>query len=712
MKRHLRWIILILVLTAIAAFFLFDLGDHLSLTALKAQLERLRAYVGAEPVTAAAVYFALYIAITGLSLPGAALLTLLGGALFGLVTGTILVSFASTIGATLAFLVSRLVLSGLVRARFKRAFEAIDRGIEREGGLYLFSLRLSPLFPFFVINLVMGLTRIGVWRYALISQLGMLPGTLAYVNAGRELGRLETTADILSPGLILSFVIIGLLPLASRRVIDALRRRRVYRAYRRPRRCDYNLVVIGGGSAGLVTAFIAAAVKARVVLVEKHRMGGDCLYTGCVPSKTLLRSARAVHDLKRAADFGLTATPGEPDFAAVMARVQRVIAAIEPHDSPERYRGLGVECIQGDARIESPFEVRVGERTLTTRNIVIATGGTPRIPPIPGIEAIDCLTSETLWDLTELPRRLTILGGGPIGCELAQGFARLGAKVTLVEMLERVLAVEDPDASAAIQAALGRDGVRVLTATRAERVEGTGTGGTLHLSGPDGAVNVVFDRLLVAVGRRPNTEGLGIEALGLATGPGGALEVDAYLQTKYPNIYACGDVIAPYQFTHSAAHEAWYCAVNALFGAWRRFRVDYSVLPWVTFTDPEVARVGLNEQQAAERGTAVRVLRYELSESDRALAEEEAHGFVKVLTPRDGDAILGATVVGAHAGEVLAELTLAMRHGIGLKGILGTIHPYPTLAEANRFVAGRWRQATQPVRLMPWLERYHRWVRS
>ncbi len=713
MSRHLRWIVLALVLLAVGAFFVFDLGDHLSLASLQAQLDRLREYRAAHPMIAAAVFFAAYVVITGLSLPGAALMTLLAGALFGLLSGTILVSFASTIGATLAFLVSRLVLSGFVRARFERAFKTIDRGIEREGGLYLFSLRLIPLFPFFVINLVMGLTRMRSLSFALISQLGMLPGTLAYVNAGRELGRLESTGDILSPSLIGSFVIIGLLPLVARRVIDWLRRRRVYRPYQRPKSYEQNLVVIGAGAAGLVTSFIAAAVKAKVVLIEKHRMGGDCLYTGCVPSKTLLRSARFVHDVARHRELGMEDARAEVDFGAVMTRVQRVISAIEPHDSPERYEGLGVECVKGEARIVSPFEVRVGERSITTKNIVIATGGKPFVPPIEGIKEIEVLTSDSVWELTEPPRRLAILGGGPIGCELAQAFARLGVEVSLVEMLDRVLAVEDADVSKLIGSRLEADGVRVLTGTRAERVEArTDGGGSIHCQGPQGECEVPFDRLLVAVGRRPNTEGLGLEELGLETDSGGALEVNAYLQTRFPNIYACGDVIGSYQFTHSAAHEAWYCAVNALFGAWRRYRVDYSVLPWVTFTDPEVGRLGLNEQQAEEQGRKVRVVRYELEESDRALAEEEALGFVKVLTPRDSDKILGATIVGSHAGDVLAELTLAMRHGIGLKGVLGTIHPYPTLAEANRFAAGRWRQATKPEKLMPWLARYHRWVRS
>ncbi|MEM7706673.1 MAG: FAD-dependent oxidoreductase [Pseudomonadota bacterium] len=694
---------------AVAAFFLLDLGEYLSLSALKSRLADFREYQAENGVLTAGIFFGVYVLVTGLSLPGAALLTLLAGALFGLATGTLLVSFASTLGATLAFLAARLVLGDSVRQRFPKAFAAFDRGMEKEGAFYLFSLRLIPLFPFFVINLVMGLTKIRTLVFAGVSQLGMLPGTLAYVNAGQQLAALDSLSDIVSPGLIGSFVVLGLVPLVGKRVVEVVRRRRLYSRFEKPAQIDRNIIAIGGGSAGLVTSFIAAAVKAKVALVTDDKMGGDCLYTGCVPSKSLLRSARFMQDVRQHQAFGFASASAEVDFAAVMGRVQKIIQTIEPHDSPERYESLGVECVSGHAKIVSPWEVEVDGRRLSAANIVIATGGKPFVPPIDGIDECDYLTSDTLWELSEQPDRLVILGGGPIGCEMAQAFARLGSQVELVERGERLLAREDTDAAEVVQQTLVDNGVSLRLRHSAVRVE---NGKTLICDGPDGELSLPFDRLLVAVGRRANTKGLGLEELGIETEPNGTVSVNDHLQTRYPNIYACGDVIGPYQFTHSASHEAWYCAVNALFGKFRKFRVDYSVLPWVTFTEPELARVGLNETEAREQGIDHQVIHYSLEGLDRALADEAAHGFVKVITAGKSDKILGATVVGHHGGELLAEFTLAMRHGLGLKKIMGTVHPYPTFSEATKFAAGRWQDANKPEWLMPWLEKFHRWSRS
>ena len=709
MQRTLRLIIVLLMAAGIGAFFYYDLGQYLSLEALQERLQQFRDYQAQNMLLAAAAFFTIYVLVTALSLPGAALLTLLAGALFGLTQGTVLVSFASTLGATLAFLAARLVLGDSVRSRFAKAFDTVDQGMEKEGAFYLFTLRLIPLFPFFVINLVMGLTKIRTLTFALVSQIGMLPGTLAYVNAGKQLSELDSLGGIANPALIGSFIAIGLLPLIGKRIVDAMRKRRVYKPYTKPKSFDYNVIAIGGGAAGLVTSYISAAVKAKVALVSSEKMGGDCLYTGCVPSKALLRSARFMYDTRHSQRLGVKKADAELEFSDVMARVQRVIAAIEPHDSVERYTGLGVECISGHAKILSPWEVEVDGKRLTTANIVIATGGKPFVPPIPGIENSPYLTSENLWELDEQPKRLAILGGGPIGCEMAQAFARLGTEVTLVEMQPRILLAEDEDAAEVIEQSLIDSGVSVLTSHRAERVDG---GNLLVCSGPNGEVEVPFDRMLVAVGRRANVKNLDAGKLEFETNRDGTLVVNDHLQTRYPNIFACGDVIAPYQFTHSAAHEAWYCAVNALFGKFKKFRVDYSVLPWVTFTDPEVARVGLSETQAREKGIEHQVIRYPLDDLDRAIADEAAHGFVKVLTEGKSDKIIGAAVVGAHGGEILAELTLAMRHGIGLKKILGTIHPYPTWAEAGKFAAGRWQEANKPEKLMPWLAKFHRWQRG
>jgi pyruvate/2-oxoglutarate dehydrogenase complex dihydrolipoamide dehydrogenase (E3) component len=549
-----------------------------------------------------------------------------------------------------------------------------------------------------------------------VSQIGMLPGTIAYVNAGTQLAKIDRLSGILSPGLLASFAVLGLLPLAGKKVVDALRARKVYAGWKRPSRFDRNLVVIGAGSGGLVAAYIAAAVKASVTLVEKHRMGGDCLNTGCVPSKALIRSARFLSHVGRAREFGIHSACAEFDFAEVMERVQRVIRKIEPHDSVARYTGLGVECIAGTAKIVSPWAVEIatpdGTRTLTTRSIVIAAGARPFVPPIPGIDDVGCLTSDTLWDLRTLPRRLLVLGGGPIGCELAQCFARLGAQVTQVEMLPRLMMREDPEVSALVMERFRREGVDVRVGHAAKRFALEDGEKVLYAETEGREVRIPFDTLLCAVGRVANTSGYGLEALGIPTTPNRTVEVNEFMATRYPNIYACGDVAGPYQFTHTASHTAWYAAVNALFGRFRRFRADFSVIPWCTFTEPEVARVGLNESDAQARGIPYEVTTYGIDDLDRAIADGEAHGLVKVLTVPGKDRILGATIVGEHAGDLIAEFVLAMKHRIGLNRILGTIHVYPTYAEANKYVAGNWKRAHAPAAALRWLERYHAWMRG
>jgi len=643
-------------------------------------------------------------------------MTLAGGALFGLLWGTVLVSFASSLGATAAFLVSRFLMREAVQGGFGERLRAINAGVEKEGAFYLFTLRLVPAFPFFVINLLMGLTPMKTRTFYWVSQAGMLAGTLVYVNAGTQLAKLESVEGILSPGLLLSFTALGLFPLLARRALHALRARRVYAGWTRPARFDRNLVVIGAGAAGLVSSYIAAAVKARVTLVEKHRMGGDCLNTGCVPSKALIRAARLVAQLRRSREFGIRSAGAEVDFAAVMARVQRVIQAIEPHDSVQRYSALGVECLRGEARILSPWEVEVrGEsgppRRLTTRGIVLAAGARPFVPPIPGIEDTGYLTSDTLWDLRSLPPRLLVLGGGPIGCELAQAFARLGSRVTQVEKLPRLLSREDADVSELVQRRLADEGVEVRTGHDALRFESLQGEKTLVAASEGREVRIGFDVLLCAVGRVANTAGYGLEELGIPVTPGRTVEVDEFMATRYPNIYACGDLAGPFQFTHTASHTAWYAAVNALFGGLRRFRADFSVIPWVTFTDPEVARVGLSEAEARQKGIACEVTTYGMDDLDRAIVEGEAQGFVKVLTAPGSDRILGATIVAEHAGELIGEFVTAMKNRIGLNRILATIHPYPTLAEANRQVAGAWKRAHAPAGALRWLERYHGWMR-
>jgi pyruvate/2-oxoglutarate dehydrogenase complex dihydrolipoamide dehydrogenase (E3) component/uncharacterized membrane protein YdjX (TVP38/TMEM64 family) len=668
----------------------------------------LHAWYQAHPWQAALVFFAAYVAATGLSLPGATLLTLAAGAIFGLLWGTVLVSFASSIGATVAFLLSRFLLRDWVQSRFGARLRGINEGVANEGAFYLFTLRIVPAVPFFVVNLAMGPTPIRARTFYWVSQLGMLPATLIYVNAGTQLAAIESPAGILSPALLGAFVLLGLFPFIAKRLIGAWKTRKVYARWSRPARFDRNLIVIGAGSAGLVAAYIAATVRAKVTLIEQHRMGGDCLNTGCVPSKALIKTAKVLSLFRKAESFGLKQINVEFDFAEVMERVQRVVREIEPHDSVERYSALGVECVQGAAKITSPWTVQVDGKTLSTRGIVIAAGARPFVPPIPGLESIEVLTSDNLWNLRKLPRRLTVLGGGPIGCELAQAFARLGSQVTQVEMLPRLLSREDPEVSERVRSRFVDEGIDVRLAHSALKVENK----TLVCKREGGEARIEFDELLCAVGRVPNTAGYGLDELGIALTRSGTIQTNEYLQTVYPNIYACGDVAGPYQFTHTAAHQAWYASVNSLFGGLRKFRADYAVIPWATFTDPEVARVGLNEIEAKERHVPYEVTVYGIDELDRAIADSSANGMVKVLTVPGKDRILGATIVGEHAAELIVEFIAAMKHGVGLNKILGTIHIYPTFAEANKYAAGAWKKAHAPHGLLRKVERFHAWMRG
>ena len=707
-----RFLLVAVLLVLVGTFFVFDLGRFFSLEFFKSQQAAIGAYHTANPLKTAAIYFLIYVAVTGLSLPGALVMTLAGGAIFGLLWGTILVSFASTIGATLAFVASRFLLRDSIQNRYSDHLRSVNEGIEKDGAFYLFTLRLVPLFPFFIINLVMGLAPIRAVAFAVVSQLGMFPGTLVYVNAGTQIAKIDSLSGILSPGLLLSFALLGLFPLAAKKFVDYINARKMLKEYPKPKRFDRNLVVIGAGSAGLVSAYIAAAVKARVTLIEKNKMGGDCLNTGCVPSKALIRSAKFLSHVRRAKEFGFKSATAEFEFADVMQRIQDVIHDIEPHDSVQRYSKLGVECIEGEARIKSPYSVAVNGQSLTTRSIIIAAGGRPFVPPIPGIDTADYLTSDTVWDLRTLPDRLVVLGGGPIGCELAQAFARFGSRVTQVEMLPRIMIREDPDISALVVERFAADGIDLRTEHRAKQfiVENGQKILICEHNGED--VQIEFDEVLVAVGRRAHLEDYGADELGIAMAKTKTLEVNEFLQTNLPNIFACGDVAGPYQFTHVAGHQAWYASVNALFGAVWKFKVDYSVIPWATFTEPEVARVGLNEQEATEQGIPFEVTRYGIDDLDRAIADSEAHGVVKVLTVPGKDKILGATIAGEHAGDLIIEYVSAMRHKIGLNKILSTIHIYPTLAEANKYAAGEWKRAHVPGRLLSWVERFHRWRRG
>lgn len=714
-----RLMLLVGVAALVAAYFGLGLDDYLTLQQLKSSQAQFERWLAEFPLLVPAVYFSVYVMVTALSLPGAAIMTLAGGALFGLWQGLLLVSFASSIGATLAFLVARFVLRESVQKRFGERLKTINRGIERDGPFYLFTLRLVPLFPFFVINLVMGVTRLKTWTFYWVSQVGMLGGTAVYVNAGTQLADINSVGGIFSPELILSFVLLGIFPWIAKGIVRMVQRRRAYKGWRKPKQFDRNLVVIGGGAGGLVSAYIGATVKAKVTLVEAHKMGGDCLNYGCVPSKALIKSARVAHQMRHADHYGLNAQQPTFSFRAVMERIQKVIKEVEPHDSAERYTGLGVDVVQGYATIVDPWTVDIalndgGTQRLTTRSIVIAAGAEPFVPDLPGLEDVGYVTSDTLWDtfaqLDEPPRRLIVLGGGPIGSELSHAFARLGSKVSQVERGERLLAKEDEEVSEMAREAMMADGVEVLTEHNALRCEREGDEKILVVEHQGEEKRVPFDQLLVAVGRKARLTGYGLEDLGIRTER--TVVTNEYLETLYPNIYAAGDVAGPYQFTHTAAHMAWFAAVNALFGQFKRFKVDYSVIPWTTFVDPEIARVGISEAEAKAQEIDYEVTRFELAELDRAIADSSTTGFIKVLTPKGKDKILGVVIVGTEASNLMAEFILAMRHGLGLNKILGTIHVYPTLAEANKYAAGEWKKAHKPEAVLKWLEKYHTWRRG
>ena len=714
-----KLLLLLIAAAGIGMFFHFNLHQLLTLDGLKGSMDQFNQYKAQSPLLVIGGFFLLYVVVTALSLPGAAILTLAAGALFGLVEGLLVASFASTIGATLAFLVSRYLLRDTIKKRFPERLAAIDKGVDKEGAFYLFTLRLVPVFPFFLINLLMGLTAIKSWTFYWVSQIGMLAGTFVFVNAGTQLAQIERLSGILSLDLILSFALLGVFPLIAKAILNVFKKQRVYKNYTKPKKFDRNMIVIGAGAGGLVTSYIAAAVKAKVTLIEAGEMGGDCLNTGCVPSKAIIKSAKIAQQMRHGENYGLENTTPQFSFKKVMARVHQVIADIAPHDSIERYTNLGVEVLKGYGKLIDPWTVEIklndgSTQTLTARTLVIATGARPFIPPLPGIEETGYVTSDTLWskfaELDEAPKKLVVLGGGPIGCELAQSFARLGSSVTQVEMTQRVMIKEDVEVSAFAHQSLTDSGVNILTSHQALRCEAREGKKYLVVKHNDTEIDIEYDELLCAVGRSARLKGYGLEELGIETNR--TIVTNDYLETLYPNIFAAGDIVGPYQFTHVAAHQGWYAAVNGLFGHFKKFKVDYRVIPWTTFIDPEVARVGLNEQEAIDKGIDYEITRFEFEELDRAITESANNGFIKVITPKGKDKILGVTVVSEHAGDLIAEFVLAMKHGLGLNKILGTIHSYPTWAEGNKYAAGEWKRNHAPQTVLNMLEKYHAWRRG
>jgi len=708
-----KQISLLLVLALVlGSFFLFDLGTYFNLSYFQQQRDLLLEYKNKHFLLSSTAYFCLYILITAFSLPAAAIVTVIGGAIFGFWWGLVLVSFASSIGASAAFMMARTLLKDWVQERYGQRLSALNAGIEKDGIFYLFTLRLIPVFPFFLVNVLMALTPIRLRDFYWVSQLGMLFGTALYVEVGVQLGLAESLPAVFSVGMIRVLILLAVFPWLSRALVRLLHKQKLYRAFSKPQTFDANLIVIGAGSAGLVSAYIGALSKAKVILIEKARMGGDCLNTGCVPSKALIRRAGVKHLLDRVAEFGIESEPGKVDFPAVMRGIKDSVEAIAPHDSVDRYSELGVECVQGDARILSPFRVQVGEKEMTSRRIVIASGAHPRIPEIPGLEEVTYVTSDSIWSLEELPKRFLVLGAGPIGCELAQAFARLGSEVCIADKQALPLSREDGDVSLAVQEALEKEGIRFMGEHELLSFKRDQENCQAIFRYAEGERVLDFDVVLIALGRKANTENLGLEALGLEKNENGTIKVNEYLQTNYPNIYACGDVAGPYQFTHMAAHQAWYASINSLFSGFKQFKVDYSIVPWATFTDPEVARVGLSEKEAVQQGIAFDLTTFAIDDLDRAIVDRENRGFVKVLTRKNKDSILGVCIVGYHASELIAEFILAMKHGLGLKAILNTVHIYPTLSESNKYVAGQWRKTHAPQWVFPILERFHQWRRK
>ena len=712
-------VLLFLAIVLIGLFFHFNLHQLLTLEGLKGSMDQFTELRVHSPVLVIGGFFVLYVLVTALALPGAAILTLAAGALFGLFEGLVIASFASSIGALCSFLVSRYLLRDSLKKRFPERLTAIDEGIKKEGAFYLFTLRLVPIFSFFLINLLMGVTALKSWTFYWVSQIGMLAGTFIFVNAGTQLAKIDSLSGILSFGLIISFVLLGIFPLIAKGIVNMIKKRQVYKKWTKPAKFDRNMVVIGGGAGGLVTSYIAAAVKAKVTLIEAGEMGGDCLNYGCVPSKAIIKSAKIAEQIRNAHHYGLEDTTPQFSFKKVMERVHQVVADVAPHDSVERYTSLGVEVEKGYAKILDPWTVEISyedgtKKKLTTRTIVIATGARPFVPPLPGIEETGYVTSDTLWTefakLETPPEKLVVLGGGPIGSELAQSFARLGSNVTQIEMAERIMIKEDLEVSEFATESLKESGVNILTSHQALRCEMKDGKKFIIVKHNEEEIEIEYDQLLCAVGRSARLTGYGLEELGIETNR--TIITNEYLETLYPNIFAAGDIVGPYQFTHVAAHQGWYAAVNGLFGNLKKFKVDYRVIPWTTFIDPEVARVGINEDEAKQKGIDYEITRFDFEELDRAITDSATKGFIKVITPKGKDKILGVTIVSEHAGDLIAEFVLAMKHGLGLNKILGTIHSYPTWAEGNKYAAGEWKRNHAPETVLNWLEKYHTWRRG
>lgn len=706
-----RIFIILAFIVAGVCFFWFDLGEYLTLENIQSRSGALRDQVQAHPWWAGTIFFTAYVALTVLSFPGTVILTLLAGALFGLMGGTLLVSFASNVGALIAMLISRFLLRDWVQRRFAKQIASINRGLERDGSFYLFSLRLIPLIPFVLLNPALGLTRVSVWTFWWTTQAGMLPGNAIYVNAGRQLAKLQSVSDILSPSMIGTLILLAVFPLAATRLMTHYKARKAFRGWQKPKHFEQNLVVVGAGSGGLAAARIAASMKARVALIEHGRLGGAALHSGSVPARILMKAANTAHSLRQSEALG--GDTHAIDFAQVMKQVRHTLGEAQDRVTADAYRTMGVEVIAGEGRLTSPWTVQVGERSISTRSIVLATGSKPFIPDIPGLDQADPLTAENLWELERCPGRLLVLGGDRNACELAQALQRLGCQVTLLSEGERLLEGLEPEARDAVCEAMRGDGVEVMLGHVPKQVDCNGDAFRLLCQADEGEeLAIPFDRVLVAMGRRVEADNLGLEDLQLKTRDDGSIEVDEYLATRYPNIFAVGAVSGPDTSIHEAAHHAWFATMNSLFSGMRRLVVSNRVVPVAAFTSPEVAMVGVTEAQAKAAKTEYEVTRLDLDELSLAHLSAGNRGFVKVITERGRDRILGVTFVGENASEALGVFVVAMKHKLGLNKLHRAVHLNPSLAEASVAVAGAWRRAHNAKRPLIWAERLQRWRRG
>ena len=705
MKRIIAFIIIIVLI--IIGVIIFDIQNLFTLSALKEKQAQLQDIVTNFPLYSAGIFFLSYVIFAGLSLPGVIVFTLAAGALFGLLQGVILVSFASTIGAFLAFLVARFLLHDKFQEKFSNRLVTVNEKVKREGAYYLFFLRLVPIFPFFLINILMALTPIRASLFYWVSQAGMLPATILYVNAGAQIAKISSAKDIISPPMLFAFVLLGIFPFIAKWFVSLLKSKMAYKNFKKPRHFDYNTIVLGGGSAGLVAAYTTSTLQGKAMLIEREQMGGDCLNTGCVPSKSIIRSAKFIADIKRAQSFGVAKSNYEFDFKNIIQRVHQKIATIAPKDSVQRYSELGVDCEQGSATIISPWQIKLNEKTFSTKNIIIATGATPHIPELSGLEQVPYFTTDSIWSLEQLPKHLLIIGAGPIGCELGQAFARLGARVTIVQRRSRILPNEDEAAAELIEQALTLDKVTLCTNFCTQKV--SSENGSIVLEGTHEGVPVKISssHLLVATGRQANL--LGLDALDLETDKHNRLLVNQTLQTRFPNIFACGDVTSSMQYTHAASHQAWYAAFNALFRPLKMFKCSLENIPRAIFTDPEIASIGITEQQAITRNIEHQVITFPMDDIDRAITDNATEGFIKVITAGNSDKILGVCIVGEHASELITEFVLAKTNNLGLNKVLKTVHIYPTRSEINRMVAGKWRREQISPRTISLLSKFQRW---